>query len=194
MMARRVFFSFHYDDVKTFRANVVRKHDLLKTREEAGFFDASIWEDAKRHGELSIKRLINRGLEGTSVTCVLIGSDTWSRRWVRYEILKSYDRGNKLLGVHINSVRDKHQNTKALGPNPFKFVGITVSDSGRTINYHEKHSTEWRSFADLRPQTGVNIARKYWGTGHNLGNWVPIFDWVKDDGYKNFGSWIEDLE
>jgi len=104
-MAKRVFFSFHYEDVKTFRANVVRNHAVTKqSGQDAGFFDASIWEDAKRHGDLSVKRLINSNLEGTSVTCALIGTDTWQRRWVKYEILKSYDRGNNLFGVHINSI------------------------------------------------------------------------------------------
>jgi len=101
-MTRRVFFSFHYDDVASFRANVVRNSGAITGSNQAGFFDASIWEAAKRTSELSIKRLINQGLENTSVTCVLIGSQTYDRHWVRYEILKSLERGNGLLGVHIN--------------------------------------------------------------------------------------------
>jgi hypothetical protein len=49
-MAKRVFFSFHHDDVKAFRANVVRQHWVTKpNREAAGFFDASIWEKAKKY-------------------------------------------------------------------------------------------------------------------------------------------------
>ena len=48
-MAKRVFFSFHYQDVSDFRANVVRNHWLLKSdRSTSGFFDASIWETAKK--------------------------------------------------------------------------------------------------------------------------------------------------
>ena len=46
-MAKRVFFSFHYQDVIDFRANVVRNHKTTK-HEGAGYFDASIWEDAKK--------------------------------------------------------------------------------------------------------------------------------------------------
>lgn len=47
-MAKRVFFSFYYQDVIDFRANVVRQHWLTKPdREAAGFFDASIWGNAK---------------------------------------------------------------------------------------------------------------------------------------------------
>jgi hypothetical protein len=48
-MAKRVFFSFHYQDVIDFRVNVVRNHWLTKPdRSLAGFFDSSIWEDAKK--------------------------------------------------------------------------------------------------------------------------------------------------
>lgn len=71
-MAKRVSFSFHYQDVIDFRANVVRQHWLLKPdRKDAGFFDASIWETAKHTGSVAIKRLINSGVDGTSMTCVL---------------------------------------------------------------------------------------------------------------------------
>jgi hypothetical protein len=100
-MARRVFFSFHYQDVIDFRANVVRNHWLLKEdHDDAGFFDASLWESSKARGPDSLKRLISNGLEGTSVTCVLIGSGTFARPWVRYELLKSLKRGNKIVAVH----------------------------------------------------------------------------------------------
>lgn len=62
-MAKKVFFSFHYQDVIDFRANVVRNHWITKPdRSAAGFFDASIWEDAKKTSELALKRLINNGL------------------------------------------------------------------------------------------------------------------------------------
>ncbi len=103
-MARKVFFSFHYDDVT--RANVVRNSDVIARRYQAGarFYDKSLWEEAKKQGSLAIKRMINGGLEGSSVTCVLIGQETWQRPWVRYEILKSMARGNGILGVDIHDV------------------------------------------------------------------------------------------
>lgn len=81
-MAKRVFFCFHYQDVIDFRANVVRNHWMTKPdREEAGYFDASVWESARRQGDTSLKRLINGALENTSNTCVLIGSQTYERPW-----------------------------------------------------------------------------------------------------------------
>ena len=38
-MAKNVFFSFHYEDVIGFRANVVRNHDTVKGR-QAGYFES----------------------------------------------------------------------------------------------------------------------------------------------------------
>ena len=54
-MARRVFFSFHYQDVIDFRANVIRNHNVTKG-DNGGYFDALIWESAKKQGELGLKR------------------------------------------------------------------------------------------------------------------------------------------
>ena len=86
-------FSFHYRDVVDLRANVVRNHGLTKD-DNAGFFDASLWESVKRSGPAALKRLINDGLENTSVTCVLIDSESYVRPWVRYELLQSFRRAN----------------------------------------------------------------------------------------------------
>ena len=189
-MAARVFFSFHYEDVKTFRANVVRNHAITKERGEAGFFDASIWEDAKRHGDDAVKRLVNSNLENTSVTCTLIGSEPWGRRWVRYEILKSYDRGNPLLGVHINSIPDKNRQTFVLGKNPFDYLGFVVSDDGRKHTYYEHDGNQWRIYQDLPPKA-TSYDRQHWGNGFKLSKWVPCYDWIGGDGYKNFPTWID---
>jgi len=102
-MARQVFFSFHYDDVLA--VNVVRHSDTFRSRykpSSRAFFDKSLWEETKKQGDLAIKRMINRGLEGSSVTCVLIGQETWERPWVRYELSRSFERGNGIFGVHIH--------------------------------------------------------------------------------------------
>jgi hypothetical protein len=107
-MAKRVYFCFHYQDVIDFRANVVRNHWLTKPdREAAGFFDASLWDTAQKQGDVAIKRLINSGIDGTTATCVLIGSDTYARPWVRYEIMKSFKKGNSIFAIHINSIPGK---------------------------------------------------------------------------------------
>lgn len=191
-MAKRVFFSFHYEDVKTFRANVVRNHWLTKEdKNDAGFFDASIWEDAKLHGDDSVKRLINKGLDRTTVTCVLIGSTTFERRWVRYEILKSYDRDNSLFGIHINSVNDKNKQTFLQGKNPFDFLGFVVDNDGSKFTYYEYIGSNWVLYRDLPPKKVTNINQQHWGKGFKLSDWVKCYDWTFNDGYNRFSDWVE---
>lgn len=191
-MAKRVFFAFHYQDVIDFRANVVRNHWLTKDdREDAGFFDASIWEDTKKKGVPSIKRLINGGLENTSVTVVLIGSQTYTRRWVRYEIMKSMQKGNKLLGVHINGIPDKNKHTKSLGPNPFDYLGYTYSTGGKILHLHEWKISKWVKYGDLDSYTLKTQAKQNErGKFYKLSAKRPTYDWVKDLGYYSFSIWV----
>lgn len=101
---RHVFFSFKYKDVS--RAMVVRNSWVTQGNRAAGFIDAADFEKIKRQGDTSIKRWIDNQLEGTSVTVVLVGQHTCSSRWVRYEIDKSIERGNGLLGIDISKIKD----------------------------------------------------------------------------------------
>src|SRR5258708_37228326 len=104
-MPKRVYFAFHYQDVVDFRANVVRKHNFAEGVKAAGYYDYSIWEEGKKTSPSALEKLIDAELENTSVTVVLIGSDTWARRWVRSELFKSLKRGNPGFGIHINSTK-----------------------------------------------------------------------------------------
>jgi len=120
-MARRVFFSFHYQrDV--WRANVVRKSGVVIGSAAAGFYDASIWEEAKKKGDAAIKKLIDSGLENTSVTVVLIGAKTAGRKYINYEIEQSIDRGNGILGIHIHNIEDSDGNKDTKGDVPYKLI------------------------------------------------------------------------
>lgn len=136
-MARRVFFSFHYErDV--WRAGQVRNSWVTKTdRETAGFWDAASWEEVKKKGEKAIKRWIDKHLEGTSVTVVLIGSETSEREYVQYEINQSWNKGNGLIGINIHNQKDQNKETDVKGADPFNNLGYTgikiydwVNDNG----------------------------------------------------------------
>lgn len=139
-MTRRVFFSFHYErDI--WRVNVVRNSWVTLDRVAAGFWDASLWETAKKQGDEAIRRMIGNGLENTSVTAVLIGKETADRPWVQYEIQKSYERGNGLLGIYINQIADQYGNTYPQGDNPFSRLYITPN--GRITYLSELYPTYW---------------------------------------------------
>lgn len=193
-MARRIFFSFHYQDVIDFRANVVRQHWLTKAdRQDAGFFDASVWETAKKTSDLAIKRLINVALLRTTGTCVLIGSETYKRRWVKYEIFKSLQRNNGLVAVHVNKVKGKNQQTKSLGINPFEWLGIKVSADGKTLTPIEYDGWfRWDASKDVDAfSIPKPMAYKFWNKSVRLTDLFPTYCWVTNDGYNNFNNWVK---
>ena len=122
-MARKVFFSFHYQR-DLWRANVVRNSGVIEGVAAAGFHNTSLWEEARKNGDESVKRLIDKSLEGTSVTVVLIGAETNNRKYVSYEIQKSCARGNGMLGVRINNIKDKDGSIDLPGTIPEELIRI----------------------------------------------------------------------
>lgn len=70
-MARKVFYSFHYaNDIS--RVMVVRNHWVTNPDEANAIIDKAEFEQIKRQGDQAVKRWINKQLNGTSVTVVLI--------------------------------------------------------------------------------------------------------------------------
>lgn len=130
---KKVFFSFHYADI--WRVNQVRNSWVTHPdARAAGFFDASLDEVAKTHGDAAVERLIDDALEDTEVTVVLFGRRTFKRRWVLYEIEQSALRGNRLMGIDISGLRDQRGNTSNAGHSPFSRVdldeeiGVTLAE------------------------------------------------------------------
>lgn len=125
MVVRRVYFSFHYEG-DVWRANQVRNSWVTKDRESAGFQDAAEFEEVRRQGNAAIERWIDRNLEGTSVTAVLVGEDTCNRRWVRYELRRSIEKGNGIVIIRVHKLEDQQGNTCREGN--LDFGGIDVSE------------------------------------------------------------------
>lgn len=103
-MARKVFFSFKYEDVN--RSMIVRNSWVVQGSVKAGFVDKAEFEAIEKTGDAGIKRWIDAQLHGTSVTVVLVGANTNRSKWVQYEIDQSIARGNGLLGIDISKVAD----------------------------------------------------------------------------------------
>lgn len=189
-MTKRVFFSFHYQDVIDFRVNVVRNHKLTKDI-NAGYFDASIWEDAKKTSEIALKRLINNEIKNTSVTCVLVGTETFQRRWVDYEIFKSLEKGNKIIAIHINGIKDKFGKVKPNGNNPLFYLGYSFIKNGTKIKLHNYIEGKWVDYTDMDGWDVKQVDPQYRDIIFRLSDETSIHDWIKDDGYNNFEKWID---
>jgi len=137
-MARKTFFSFHYER-DAWRAANVRNSGALSTDDEAGFIDAADWEELEREGDAAIKTWIKEQLNGTSVTAVLIGAETADREWVLYEIRESWKRGNAVIGVRIHGVKNQDGKTDIAGTNPLDAIlfedGTALSSVCKTYDW-----------------------------------------------------------
>lgn len=193
-MARRTFFSFHYvPDVQ--RAQVVKNSWVTREREDAGFFDSSAFEKAKRTNDDTLKAFLIKEMKGSSVVCVLVGAETAHRRWVRYEIQRAIWDERGLLAVRIHTISHFTTGVSKAGPNPLDLLGIYVEikEGGKYVYLVERTSTsdKWSYSSDFRkvlPKWAYgNIPSP--GT-HALSSFFPVYDW-QPNGYKNIGSWIE---
>ena len=139
---RKVFFSFHYKK-DVWRTGQVRNSWLTKPdRASAGFIDSATWEKIEKQGDEAIKRWINSNLKGTSVTVILIGTETSTRKWVKYEIEKSYEVGNGMLGIYIHNIKNALRQTAVKGRNPFDNFSITRN--GRKVYLSQIYKTyDW---------------------------------------------------
>ena len=108
-MARKVFFSFQYEDVH--RAMNVRNSNVIAADTKVGFIDKADFEEVERRGDAAIKKWINDQLHGTSVTVVLVGTTTDKSKWVQYEIEQSIARGNGILTIDISKIADLNGKT-----------------------------------------------------------------------------------
>jgi len=116
-MARRVFFSFHYDrDV--FRVMQVRNSWVVRPGDTAQpFYDKAAFEEVKRRPG-GIEKWIEDQLAGTSVTIILFGAETALRPWVIHEIKRSYALGKGMLAIDIHNINAPQKGADIAGANP----------------------------------------------------------------------------
>jgi len=196
---RRAFFSFHYDDIM--RVNNVRnawKIDHPDTPAMRSFYDSSLWESRKLEGPDALKRLIREGVQNTSAICVLIGSETWSREWVRYEIARAIIDNRGLLGVHINGL--KHHATGCPHPNgqnPFDHIGLCRQDNAYpgTSQYflYEHNGSGWYPYTHYTQAVSLPAYLTPPSPGYirQLSSSVPTYEFALQEGHRNIGAWID---
>ena len=141
-MARKVFFSFHYEN-DVWRTNIVRNSWITQpNRETAGFIDAADFEAIKKGGDAAIKRWIDNQLLGTTVTVVLIGSQTSNRDYIRYELEQSWKKRNGILGIYIHQLKDRFGSTSSKGDNTFGPLFPSILDNKKYF-YERFETYDW---------------------------------------------------
>jgi hypothetical protein len=141
---RNVYFSFHYADI--WKVNQIRNSGVVFGAKSAGFSDGSLWEEAEAKHDSALRRLIAEGLEGTSVTAVLIGRETAGRRWVKYDIQRSLKQGNALVGIHIHQVRDPDRRVARRGriPHALKVHDVPIHDWTNVQDFRRWVEDAWQ--------------------------------------------------
>lgn len=119
-----VFYSFHYDR----DAERVQQIINMGALEGQTILNAQDWEAVKKKGDDAIKNWIAEQMNYKTAVVVLVGKDTSTRPWVRYEIAKAWDDKKPLVGVRVHGLKDLDGNTDTAGANPFGLVKLQNSD------------------------------------------------------------------
>ena len=117
-MARRAFYSFHYKP-DSWRAATVRNIGSVEGNKPA---TDNHWETITKGGDDAIKKWIAGQLKGRSCTVVLVGQKTADRKWIKYEIVRSWDDGMGVVGICIHGLKNSQGHIASPGNNPFDYI------------------------------------------------------------------------
>ena len=142
---RKVFFSFDYDDI--FRVNQVRNIGILSGDE---IVQVNRLEKVKYREDSAIKKWIKEKMQPCSCVVVLVGSQTASSKWVKYEIKQAIDSSKGLFGIYIHDLKDKEGRTSEEGIDPLP-AGYDCHDMGflefmsdySTYNWIKSNLSDW---------------------------------------------------
>jgi hypothetical protein len=155
-MARKVLFSFHFDN-DFWRTQQVRNMNAL---EGGQVCTPNAWEEVKRKGKTAIGEWIDENMWGKSCVVVLVGSQTASRPWERREIIKGWYGKKGVLGIWINKLLDTSGSASSGGDNPFDTV--TRGPTGKKLS----------AFAPLKTPVGSDSKAVYASIRDNIGDWI----------------------
>ncbi len=122
-MAKKVFFSFHYKP-DNWRASQIRNIGVIEGNPAVSDND---WEAITKGGDDKIKAWIEEQLKYKACTIVLIGTNTAGRKWINYEIEKSWNGNKGVLGIYVHNLKDAAGNQSAKGKNSFDSISMKES-------------------------------------------------------------------
>ncbi len=155
-MVRRIFYSFHYAP-DNWRAAMVRNIGSIEGNRPA---TDNGWEVVKRGGDAAIKKWIADQMKHRSCTVLLVGANTADRKWINYEIIKSWGDGMGVVGIHIHGLEDSDGNISRKGRNPFDFIT------------HEKSGKKLSTIVKCYDPTGLSSRERYGWISQHLANAV----------------------
>ena len=127
------------------------------------------WEMVKAGGDTAIKKWIADQMYGRSCTVVLVGTNTASRKWINYEIIKSWDDGMGVVGIHIHGLENSKGDITTKGKNPF--ASIVHGKTGKMLS----------SIVKCYDPAGSNSQERYDWIKKHLANAVAEANKIRKD-------------
>lgn len=155
-MAKKVFLSFHYDGDVTRCQRIRNIGAIEEDREEVS---AQRWEAIKAGGDQAVKNWIAKEMSGKDAVVVLVGGETASRKWVKYEIERAWQDKMRLVGIRVHGMLDLNGNKGSYGDNPFDKV---FDADGKPLSRH----------VTLHNPSGADSKAVYATIRDNFESWV----------------------
>ena len=127
MTKRQVFYSFHFDN-DVMRVQQVRNMGVVEGNTPVS---PNTWEEVKSKGDPAVEKWIDENMKYRSCVVVLIGTETYKRPWVKYEIKKGWKDAKGVLGIYVHNLKCPNTGTCAKGANPFDAINFTLN--GRVV-------------------------------------------------------------
>ncbi|UPG87589.1 TIR domain-containing protein [Luteibacter aegosomatis] len=118
-----VFYSFHFQP-DVFRVQQIRNMGVITGDEPV---KANEWETIKATPS-GVEKWIDANMKGKDAVVVLIGAETASRPWVKYEIKRAWETGKAVLGIYIHNLKNIDGKTTNVGNNPFSAFTFKLAD------------------------------------------------------------------
>ena len=129
---KKVFFSFCYQR-DNWRVQQIKNMGIVEGQK---LCLSNEWEEVKRKGDNAIKKWIDENMVDKSCVIVLIGSETYGRKWVNYEIKKAWEYKKGLFGIYIHTMKDSKSQIDQQGKNPFESFTVNGKNLSQYIDVY----------------------------------------------------------
>lgn len=154
---KKVFFSFHYD-LDNWRVNQIRNMGVVEGQK---IFLPNEWEEVKKKGEQNVKNWINNQMKQCECVIVLIGEQTHTRKWVKYEVKRAKELRIPIFGIFIHNLKDSG--------------GKTTTKGKEISNIHCYEPTFYNAYNDIKNNLKKWIAQNSRSNGFDYIN--PMERW-----------------
>lgn len=153
-MARRVFYSFHYEP-DNWRASQVRNIGVVEGNRPVTDHD---WEEITKGGERAIKDWIADQMRGKSCVIVLVGTNTAGRKWIKYEIKKAWRDRKGVVGIRVHGLQNRAKQVSRPGKNPFDHLALGGKPLSSIVKcYNPAGATSQDRYAWIKRRLGSAI-------------------------------------